>query len=458
MAVISREDQDQLNALITVKIEENDYAAKVKKSLNKLSKEVQMKGFRKGMVPIGLVKKMYGNQVLAEELDKVLQDELYSYLTENKIDFLGRPLPSNKEQEELDINQQKDYTFEFQLGLSPEFEIGGIDKTEYPSYKIVVGDESVDDEVNQLRKRFGKLSQVEKVSEDDVLKVKLTEVDGAGNAIEEGVVNETSIQVNMITDKAAQKELKKLKLKGDMILDVMKAFDKEPEQIAKHILNIDELRLSTISTKFKLEIQEISHMEPAEIDQEFFDKVFGPDEVKSEDDMRQKIKTLLQESFGQTADTQLKKDLRKGVLDSTEMPLPDEFLKKFIEANNEKPLEPDSIEKGYLTFSNDLRWSLVRNKLAKENDLKVESEELESHAMNDVRQRMRYYGYGEMPEDQLKGIVANSLKEKEYRDQIFSFILDEKVFGVIQEKATLKDQDISLEDFNKLNKEQHEHA
>jgi len=409
-----------------------------------------MKGFRKGQVPLGMIKKMYGNNILAEELDKILQDELYSYLQSEKINFLGRPIPIEGENPAVELAKENDYNFSFELGLSPEFEVSGTGNA-FTDYVVKVDDETLNSEIDKVRQQYGKMTHPESIAEGDVLKVIFTEVDGKGNPIEEGVESNTHIDTKMISDDTAKKDILGMK-KGDAIeLELFKAFDKRPEEIAKHILHVDEARLETMGTRFQMQLEEINHLGLADIDQALFDKAFGKDEIKSEEEMRSKMTEIIEHNFKHSAKSQLRSDIRESLLDSTQIPLPDEFLKKFIKLNNQEPEKQDQIEDGYDNFSKDLRWTLIRNKLARNSDIKVEMDEVQAYARKDMEQRMQYYGYGQIPEEQLRDIVNNSLKDKDYSDRVFSIVLEDKVFGEMLEKVELKEQEISIADFNKLN-------
>jgi len=411
-----------------------------------------MKGFRTGKVPMGMIKKMYGNNVLAEELDKILQDELYTFLEKEKINYLGRPMPLETEKQEIDLKGEKDYNFSFELGITPEFEVVGLDGT-YKKYVVKADDKTLDEEVGNLRRQYGKMSHPDVITENDVLKVKLTEVDGDGVAIEEGVVSDTHIDLKMVSDEAVRADILKLKKGGHLALDVFSVFDKDKEQIAKHILNIDEERLATVGSRFHMAVEEINHLGLADLNQEFFDKIFGEGEVKDEAAMRAKMTEIIEENYSHNATGQLRGDIRKGILNGTQFPLPDDFLKKFIKSQNNEQEEAaaEQTEEGYNNFSEDLRWTLIRNKLARERDIKVEKEEVLAMARRDMEQRMQYYGYGQLPEEQLQGIIDNSLKDKEYSDRIFSIVLEDKLFKEIQEKVELSEEEISIEDFKKLN-------
>ncbi len=452
MAVVTQQKQDELVTQITVEVGKDDYLPKVNKSLRKIAKTAQMKGFRTGKVPIGMIKKMYGNNVLAEELDKILQDELFTYLEKEKINYLGRPMPLDNEKQDIDLKGEKDYNFSFELGITPEFTVNGLTDT-YKKYKVTVDDKTLDEEISNLRRQYGKMSHPDEITENDVLKVKLTEVDGSGVAIEEGVVSDTHIDLKMISDEAVRADILKLKKGGHLSLDVFNAFDKDKEQIAKHILNIDEERLKLVGSRFHMAVEQINHLGLADLNQEFFDKIFGEGEVKDEAAMRTKMTEIIEENYSHNATGQVRGDIRKGVLSSTEIPLPDDFLKKFIKQQNEGKDNDKELEDGYPNFVEDLRWTLIRNKLSREYDIKVEKEEVLSMARRDMEQRMQYYGYGQIPEEQLQGIVDNSLKDKEYSDRIFSIVLEDKLFTQIQEKVEFSEEQISIEDFKKLNEE-----
>lgn len=449
---ITKEQTGDLNALLTITVEPADYNPKVQSSLKNMSKQVSMKGFRKGMVPIGLVKKMYGQQVLVEELDKILQEQLNSYLKENNIEILGNPLPTDNEAFNFDVtNAEAEYTFSYELGLQPEFSLDFINKdTEVNKYKVTVDDKTLEEELTRLRKRFGNTTNPEEgVQEDDVLVVDLKELDADGNEKEGGKTNEdVALAMDMVTEKQ-QKALKELKVGGAAKVNLFELMDKSREEIGKHLLNLKADELEGVNDEFNLTLKKINRMEPAALDQQLFDTVFGEGEVDSADAFKEKIREEIGKAFDSQSEQRLGYDIVNALLDKAEMPLPDDFLKRWIKRTNEKPITDEQLENEFEGFTRNLKWSLVVNKLSKEHDIKVEVDEIKDHTREQILQQFGNLG-GNFPEEQMDQFVNSMLQNQERVQKTYEALLDKKLIDHLKEQVTLKEKEVSLDEFSKL--------
>lgn len=449
---ITKEQKGDLNALLTITVEPADYNPNVTSSLKKMSKQVSMKGFRKGMVPMGLVKKMYGQQVLVEELDKLIQDNLNSYLKENDIEILGNPLPTDDEAFNFDVNNaEAEYSFTYELGLSPEFSLDFIGKdTEVNKYKIAVDDKTLNEEVDRLRKRFGNTSNPEEgVEKDDVLVVDLKELDAEGNEKEDGKTNEdVALATDMVTDKQF-KALKKLKVGDTVKVNLFELMDKTKEEIAKNLLNLKADELEGVNEEFNLTLKKINRMEPAALDQQLFDTVFGEGEVDSEEAFKEKIREEIAKAFDMQSEQRLGYDIVGALLDKAEMPLPEDFLKRWIKRTNEKPITDEQLENEFDGFTRNLKWSLVVNKLSKEHDIKVEVDEIKDHTREQILQQFGNLG-GNFPEEQMDQFVNSMLQNQEHVQKTYEALLDKKLVDHLKEQVTLKEKEVSLDEFSKL--------
>lgn len=448
---ITRKDTDALNAVLSVSLTKEDYLPKVEQALNKLRKNVTMKGFRAGMVPAGLVKKMYGTGVLVDELNKVVNDAVNGFIEENKVEILGRPLPVPSDIN-FDINQPADYTVEFELGIAPQFEITSLKAdTVVKAPKVAVDDELLTKELDNLRGRYGKMSFPEEgIEEKDILQVKFTElVDGAPK--EGGVQVSGPINLEIVKDEALKSALLAGKVGTTATTeDLFAALDRDKAQVVKHVLGLQE-EPAELGSAFELTIERISRMAKADLDQEFFDKVFGPEQVTSEEEAKDKLREELSNYVAQSESGKLNEKIFNLLLDSTEIALPDDFLKRWIKVSNEKPITEEVIEEEYPQFARNLKWSLIVNKISKDNDLKGDYEEVKEYSKEALRQQLRQYAPagGGFSEEDLETLNNNMLAKEDHVKKSFDAVMEQKLFGVIKQQITVEEETVSFEDFFK---------
>ncbi len=447
---------EQHTAILSIKIEQADYQPRIEEALKGLRKKVDLKGFRKGMVPPGLVKKMYGTGVLAEELDKMINEQLDKHIKDNGINMLGQPLPQHADQQNIDINSLGDYEFAFEIGMAPDFELPFISsKTKATKYKIAVDDAIVAEELEAIRKRFGTTTNPEDgvVEETDVIVVKLEELDGK-KVKEGGIENSTAIGVDMLTDKA-KKEVVGLTVgtSADVnIFDFLK--DKSKEETAKHLLNITEEYPAEAGDKYRVTLEKINRQEPGELNQELFDQVFGQGAVDSEESFMTKLKEEIQKSFDNEAEQKFGYDLLEQLLDETKIELPVDFLKRWIKHSNENPVTDEQIAEEFDAFARSLRYQLIVNKLSKDNDLKVSQEEIKERTRQQIFQQYAQY-FGGMDVDKVLDEWADGmLKKREHVEKTYQQLLDEKIIAFIKEQVTIDEKAVSLEEFKNLNKQE----
>lgn len=458
MAKISKTEIDALNQLLTINIDKADYESNFNKQLKKHRKDANLKGFRKGMAPMSYVKKIFGKQLLAEEINKTLQEQLNEGLKDVKI--FGDPMP-NKDQAQIDFNPMKleDYEFKFDLGLIAEFELEGVDANEsYDGYRVKVSDKVVEEQLTNAQKRFGERSVIEdgNVEAKDLVKVSAKELDGE-ELKEGGHTAEFSIPVDQSTEELA-KELM-TKKKGDTIR--LNVYDVEKEStkeiIRQYVLGIDK-NDESVGEMFECEIIEVSRVALAEINQEFFDKQFGEGVVTSEQEAKDKIRIDMNKSIQKNAEAILFRDIQEKLIEKNSFPLPEEFLKRWIKFSNEKPVSDEQIEREFPLFSNELRWSVIKGKLIEKFDLKVTEEELQMGFVNAIR------SYGGMPMGMDDSILMNYAQrmmqdEKAVRRQAEE-IMGNKLFEAITAVITVVETDVDEKEMEKIiteaNKKQEE--
>lgn len=446
---IVRKDIDAVNATITIQVSKSDYGQKVENSLRDYRKKVNMPGFRPGMVPASLVKKMYGKAVEAEEINKLISESLFGYIKENNLEILGEPLPSETEQKEIDFDTQEELEFVFDLGLAPELDLKLDAKTKVPYYKIALTDEMIENQVKSYTGRFGSYIQVEEVVEKDVVKGDLVELTASGEVLEGGI----NVEAAVLCPAYVKDEKQKAAFIGAKIGDVItfnpkKAFENETE-IAS-LLKVKKEDVAGIDADFSITITGITRYQESEINQELFDKVFGAEVVKSEEEFRAKIKESIQTNLDSDGDYKFGIDARNAVIKKMENAiLPDAFLRRWMLASNEK-LTSEQLDEEYPMMIEDLKWHLAKNQIAKANDVKVEFEDIEAYAKKMARAQFAQYGMPDVPEDILANYAQDMLKDENAIKNIMENVVQEKVVEIIKSSVKLDEKEIAIDDFNKM--------
>ena len=457
MSKVVRENLDDLSAKLTVSITKDDYEPKLKSELNKYRKKVNMKGFRPGKAPIGIIKKMYGKAILADVINDQLQSELSNYLSEEKINILGQPLPT-EDQEKFDfsINNLIDFSFDFEIGLAPEFELQGLSEgTTLKEYAVTVPAEMIEEDLLQVRNRVGeRVSTTETIVEKDIIKLNAEELDG-DRLKENGWATTFTLLVEMIADEDLKKEVLTKKAGDKIQFDIYKLEkDKTEEYVRKYMLNVEDADSDReIGADFEATIEEVTRLEPAELNQEFFDKFFGEGAVNSEEEAKAKLEEDISKYFQKQAESLLFRDAQDFLLEENKLNLPDTFLKKWIKATNEG-MNEKSIEKDYEGFAKNLQWSLIRSKIVDQFKLEVNEEEL----LEGFKERIRSYfgGYG----DELVVLnTANRLMQDEKQvDQLYNELMADKIFHAVKGAITVKPEKIEKDKFEEVLKKAREEA
>ncbi len=434
---ISKEQIDNLNAVVKVAITKEDYEEKVNDILKNYRKQANIPGFRKGQVPMGLIKKQYGKAVLVDEVNKLLQDNLNKYLTEEKLDVLGNPLP--RAQENFDWNNEN-FDFEFELGLAPEFEVKLKTKKPVTHYKIVADKKMVNEQVERLQKQYGKI-----ISKAEVTKI--AEVNGTFSNEAEEIENKTTIEVDKLKSKKSIDVLLGKKV-GESVTLKTKGLFKE-EYLLSSSLGITKDRAEKLNVEVTFTIHEINEREPAELNQELFDKLFGEGEVKSEAEMKEKIKTDSEKQFEQQSDQKLLNDITEKLIEATKFDLPSEFLKKWIQFSGEKELSDEEASDEYEKSEKGLRYQLIEGKIIKDNDLQVQFDELKEFAKGFIKSQMAQYGQVNPPEEELDTIAARIMSNQDEVKRLSEQLMSQKLLALYKEQANLKAKEISYENFVK---------
>ncbi|RNC91805.1 MAG: trigger factor [Allomuricauda sp.] len=434
---ITKEQIDELNAVVTVAITKDDYQEKVNKILNDYRKQANIPGFRKGQVPLGLIKKQYGKAVLVDEVNKLLQDNLNKYLTEEKLDVLGNPLP--KQQENFDWDKEE-LAFEFELGLAPEFDVNLKTKKSVTHYKIVADTKMVNEQVERIQKQYGKLVSKNVVEKND-------EVNGTFKNEAEEIDNKTTIELSKIKSKKALDALTGAKV-GDSITLKTKGLFTEDYLLSSALgKQGDDSKKLNIEVSFTIE--EINERQLAPLDQELFDKLFGKDAISSEKELKERIKEDSEKQFEQQADQKLLNDITERLIEATKFNLPADFLKKWIQISGEKPLSEDEAKEEYERSEKGLRYQLIEGKIIRDNGLQVQLEELKEFAKGFIKSQMAQYGHLEPKEEELDSIAERVLGNQDEVKRLSEQLMSQKLLTLYKEKANLKSKEVSYDNFVK---------
>lgn len=445
---ITQEKINDLNAVVKIKIAPEDYTEKVDKSIKEQAKKANLPGFRKGMVPAAHIKKMYGRSILVEEINNLLSETLNKHLTDNKVEILGQPLPVMDDAKEFKWDYTDEFEFDYELGLAPAIDVNITSKDKFTQYNVKADEETLAARIKNIRKSYGKMTNPEVSADDDVLYAELAQLSADGSVFEGGITQTGSIRLDQVTDKKILKSLIGLKKDDVVELDVQKAFDKNEVIIAK-LLNISEEDAKDLQSKFQVTVKNVNRLEEADLNQEFFDKLFGAGAVTDEAGFTAKITEEVESMFKQDADRKLQNDIYTKLIESVKMELPDAFLRKWLKATNEK-LTEEELAEGYDDFAKNLKWTLIENKLIKDNNIEIKYEDVFQTAKQRLDAQFRMYSPTPMPEDQLAQYTATFLKEKDNANRIFDEVKAIKVFEYIQSVATLDQKDIAYNKFVEL--------
>lgn len=431
---ITRENIDKLNAVLKVDIAKEDYSGNVEKILKDYRKNANIPGFRKGHVPMGMVKKQYGKAVLVDEVNKLLQDSLNKYLTEEKLDVLGNPLP--KEQDNFDWDSET-YTFEFELGLSPQFEVSLDSKEPITYYKIGAGDEMIDNQVKTLQKQYGKLISKETAEEGDQLT-------GTFKNEAEGIDAKATLQLEKVQNKKPFLGAKA----GDVIKVNTKGLFADDHDLMEY-LKVEHDKAHGLEVDVEFTVEEVNTQELAELDQELFDKLFGKGEVTSVTELKEKIKDDAAKQFEQQSDQQLLNDVTEMLIENHKFDLPKEFLQKWIQTAGEKELSEEEAKEEYEKSEKGLRFQLIEGKLIQEHNLEVKFEDLKSFAKDRIKEQMAQFGQMNPEEKELDDIAARILSRQDEVKRLSEQLMNQKLLELYKEKVNLEEKEVTYEEFVK---------
>ena len=447
---VSFQNIDKVSGMLTVKIEKSDYQEKVEKALKSMRQKAQMPGFRKGMVPMGVIKKMYYKSVLAEEVNKILSDTVYNYIHENNLSILGEPLPNQDKQPAIDFDTMDEFEFLFDIALAPEFNVtvDASDKVDY--YTIEVTDEMLKTQVDSYAQRKGKHEKVDSYQDNDMLKGLMAEMDENGNTKEGGIQVEGAVLMPSYMKNDEQKAVfATAKINDVLVFNPAVAYDNNESEIAS-LLHIEKEAAAAVKSNFSFQVEEITRYVPSELNQELFDEVFGEGVVKSEEEFVAKVKENLQEQLMPNSDYKFMVDMRQHLTEKVgAVEYPEALLKRIMLLNNQEKGE-EFVNENFADSIKELTWHLIKEKLVKANDIKVEQPEVLEMAKNAVKMQFAQYGMMNIPEDVLSNYAAESLKKKEQVEALVGRIVDSKLAQALKAQVTLEPKTVTLDEFNKM--------
>lgn len=448
---ITKKDINDVNAVVTLKVEKSDYQEQVKSVLNDYRKKANVPGFRPGKVPASLINKMYGKAVLFEEVNKFMSEELNKYLSDADFQVLGDPMPS-EEQETIDFDLQEDFEFKFDLGISPKIDLSLSKRDKIKYYEIEVGEDLIEKQIEHYCSRFGEQKSVEEAESTDLIRGNFVELDAEGNVLENGIVAEAVVlSPDKIKDETLSKEFIGKVIGKTITFNPKAAFDNVAE--VSSLLNITKEQVEALNSNFNFTANEIMHFVKAEVNQELFDKIYGEGVVTSEEEMRIKITEEIKESFSNNSEYKFLLDAKEKLVSKIkDVELPEEFLKRWIISTNRdnKDLTPERIDEEFPMFLDDLRWNMVKGAVAKTNDIKLEEADVLSFAKKVALSQFAQYGMTSVPDEHLENYAKEILKNEEQGRNITERAFESKVLEQVKEQVKLDVESISLEKFNEL--------
>ncbi|BAU55176.1 trigger factor [Mucilaginibacter gotjawali] len=445
---ISQEKIDNLNAVVKININPEDYQARVDKAIKDQAKKAKIPGFRPGMVPPSHIKRMYGKSILVDEINNLLSDTLNKYIDEEKLEVLGQPLPKIDEDKHYNWDFTDNFEFNYELGLAPDFKVDFSAADKIAQYVIKVDEETLAARIKNIRRSYGKMTNPDVSADDDVLYSDLAQLSPDGSVFEDGIAITASVRLDQVKDEAIKASLTGLK-KGDVVtLDLQKAYDNDAAKIAG-LLKIDEETAADLKSNFQLTVKNVNRLEESDLNQEFFDKLFGEGTVSNEEEFRAKITEEIEGMMAQDAERKLQEEIYNYTINKFQFTLPDEFLKRWLKASDEK-MTTEDLEGGYNDFAQNLKWTLIGNKIIREQDIKIDYEDVFQTAKFRLDQQFRMYSPQALSDEQLGQYTVQYLQNKENANKIFEEVKALKIFAYIKSVVTLEPKEILYTDFQKL--------
>ena len=444
---ITQSKAKDLIATISVEVKAVDYTEKVDKVLKDYRKTAQIPGFRKGKTPMGIINKKYRKSVVMEEVNKLLQDELYKHITKQKLRVLGSPMPIDNKP--IDWENTEDFHFKYEVGLAPDFDVKITSKDKLNYYKIQADAKLVDRYCDDIAKRYGKMSSAEISIQGDLIFFTIEQLDVTGNVMENGIKNDATVSMDYISDLKIKNQFVGLKKDDILTINIKKAFTNHVDLAA--MLNVDSSAIINLtSEEFQFTVKNINRLEPAELNIDLFDKVYDAGSIKNEKEFKAKIKVEAENQLVGESDRMLKNDVVNYFIDKLKLDMPDEFLKRWLVQTSEQPITMEVLEQEYDMYAKSLQWQLIENKILENYQIKVTQDDVLAHAKQLISIQMKQYGQPEGDDKQLTEIANNILKNEDEKKKLYNQIFDERTLSVYKETFKLNEKSISYDDFVKL--------
>ncbi len=454
MATVVRENIGLLHDKLVVKLSKDDYYPSFDKKLKEYSKTANIPGFRKGMVPAGMIKKMYGSSIFTDEILKSVEKELYTWLNNEKPEIFGQPLPLQSDLSKMDINNPSDYEFGFEIGLKPEYTLADVSKAKLTLHKVKATDAMVDEEISRMQIKAGKMTEPEVVNnEENVLNLFFKESDEDGNVVEGGASKENSVILKYFTA-AVQKKFIDKKIGETITVQLNKAFDEDKLAMILQDLGLDKDDKEAAKKYFNLEIVKIGLVEKRELNEDFFKEVYPAKEIKTEEELRAALKEEIENYWQGQSRNQLQDQLYHYLIDETNMEFPAEFLKRWLQTGGEQAKTAEQVEAEFPVFNNQLKWTLISDKLIKENKLEVSNDELRDYMKAEV---MRYFGSMSLGDDTtswLESYIDRMMKDEKQVDGSYRRLITDKLFNSLESQVKPKEKEVTPEELAAM---QHHH-
>jgi trigger factor len=439
---------DDLNAIISIEVKNEDYQENLNKQFKDYRKKAKIPGFRPGTVPLGMVKQMIGKSVLFEEVNRLTSEELYKYLQDNKIDILGQPMTSSSMESETDFDNYGDFTFHFDLGLAPVFDLKVSTKDKLTRYEIELDGKEVETEIKNLRRQNGKLENIDKFeTENDSIVLIMTETNAKGEHKDGGVFEqEVTVLPEVVKSKKVKKQLLNVSIDDELKINVFDLFN-DNEMVVSHSLGIEKEAVSSLSKNFVGKVKEIKRVFPAELNQEFFDLVMGPGAVSNEEEFNKKIEENLGSYYVAESEKQLEAEINSVLEKNHKLTLPDDFLKRWLQGTKPETYTADKVDELYAEESNVLRKQLIREKIAEQENVEVTDEDINQTSFAYTAQMLRQYGLNNPDPAMIQNFEAKNREEKNYLLRIRDVVVDNKVLDKVKDMITIKTKKISVDKF-----------
>ncbi len=442
---VTRQEVNAETAILTVKVSPADYQGKVNASLEKYRKQAKVPGFRPGKVPMGLIQKQYGKGVLAEEINKLVSDALYQHVSENKLDILGNPIPQEGSEVKGDFDNPADFEFTYEIGYSPAIQLELGAKSKYDYVKVKIDETLIDKQIDDLRRRYGKLVSADAVNDTDMVLAQFVELNEDGTIKEGGIMHSSTTSMEFVEDKKAKKALVG-KVIGDKITVSASSITRGDRDKAA-MLGVKEEELVNHSDSYQMTINDIKRMELAELNQELFDKLFGEGAIDSEKALRERIAADLDQMFANDSDRLLTRSIYRDLVEKTPVALPNEFLKRWIQLSNEKPVTKEQVEADYENYSKDLKWQLIQGHIFKANDLKLDQQEAIEFTKGLIANQYAQYGIPAPEEKELVEQAIKALSNKEESTRIYDMLAENKLTQFFKSTVKLTNKEVAYDAF-----------